>query len=241
MVWGGCLNNDLNSDCDARFGFGMSIIIESEENLEQIQISINFEKLITQLALQLKVDIEESVQDSVKLNGLAQRIVVRRLDNQKTLAYVALGKRGLHILNVTDIKNIIVNQNLTGITEAIDIALDENNWLYVSDEYIGLHVFEDAKNLDTIGNYSPSNFISRPTVAFSVSSTSKRADLYVVDGLNHAMVLKQDLESKTPWQLIGNWRTVGVVESAIFFRTDSKGTIATANGQNGLEKVEIDH
>ena len=188
----------------------------------------------------VKVDIEESVQDSVKLNGLAQRIVVRRLDNQKTLAYVALGKRGLHILNVTDIKNIIVNQNLTGITEAIDIALDENNWLYVSDEYIGLHVFEDAKNLDTIGNYSPSNFISRPTVAFSVSSTSKRADLYVVDGLNHAMVLKQDLESKTPWQLIGNWRTVGVVESAIFFRTDSKGTIATANGQNGVSLFTVE-
>ena len=50
--------------------------------------------------------------DSVKLNGLAQRIVVRRLDNQKTLAYVALGKSGLHILNVTDIENIIVNQTM---------------------------------------------------------------------------------------------------------------------------------
>ena len=99
----------------------------------------------------VKVDVEGSLQGSVKLNGLAERIVVRRLDNQKTLAYVALGKRGLHILNVTDIENIIVNQNPTGITEASDIVLDENNWLYVSDEYIGLHVFEDAKNLTDLG------------------------------------------------------------------------------------------
>ena len=188
----------------------------------------------------VKVDVEGSLQDSVKLNGLAERIVVRRLDNQKTLAYVALGKRGLHILNVTDMENIIVNQNPTGITEASDIVLDENNWLYVSDEYIGLHVFEDAKNLDTTVNHSPSNFIPRPTAAFSVSSTSQRADLYTVDGLNHAMVLKRDLESGTPWQLIGNWRTVGVVESAIFFMTNGKGIIATANGQNGVSLFTVE-
>ena len=195
----------------------------------------------TNPTLQLvKTDVEVSLKNSIELKGMAEQIIVRRLDNQKTLAYISLGKDGLQILNVTDLENIKANQEPVGIVGASDIALDENDRLYVSDQYIGLYIFDYDNNLDTIPNQIPTDFISRPTAAFNVSSTSKKANLHTVDGLNQVSVLSQDLDLKTAWELMGSWRTAGVVESAIFYVNDGQGIIATANGPNGVSLFTVE-
>ena len=114
------------------------------------------------------------------LDGSARRIVVRKFENQ-TLAFITLGANGVQVLDVTDPAQITEVDRIE-IPEAWDLELgDKDNKLYISNQYLGLYIFEDATNLGTVPNQAWVDFIPRPTFAFTVSSTSKQSSLYTVD------------------------------------------------------------
>ena len=186
----------------------------------------------------LQVDLNDTLTPDTVLDGSARRIVVRKFENQ-TLAFITLGANGVQVLDVTDPAQITEVDRIE-IPEAWDLELgDKDNKLYISNQYLGLYIFEDATNLGTVPNQAWVDFIPRPTFAFTVSSTSKQSSLYTVDGLIQLTILERDLKPPILWKVVGDGRTLGTVEDVTRFSLAGQQIIATANGLNGVALFNI--
>ena len=187
----------------------------------------------------LQVDLNDTLTPDTVLDGSARRIVVRKFENQ-TLAFITLGANGVQVLDVTD-PTQITEVDRIGIPDAWDLELgDKDNKLYISNQYLGLYIFEDATNTGTALNQAWVDFIPGPTFAFTVSSTSKQLSLYTVDGLTQLTILERDLKLPISWKVVGNGRTLGTVEDVTIFSLAGQQIIATANGLNGVALFNID-
>ena len=186
----------------------------------------------------LQVDLNDTLTPDTVLDGSARRIVVRKFENT-TLAFITLGANGVQVLDVTDPAQITEVDRIE-IPEAWDLELgDKDNKLYISNQYLGLYIFEDATNLGTVPNQAWVDFIPRPTFAFTVSSTSKQSSLYTVDGLIQLTILERDLKPPILWKVVGDGRTLGTVEDVTRFSLAGQQIIATANGLNGVALFNI--
>ena len=186
----------------------------------------------------LQADLNDTLTPDTVLDGSARRIVVRKFENQ-TLAFITLGANGVQVLDVTDPVQITEVDRI-GIPEAWDLELgDKDNKLYISNQYLGLYIFEDATNPGTVPNQAWVDFIPRPTFAFTVSSTSKQSSLYTVDGLTQLTILERDLKPSILWEAVGGGRTLGTIEDVTIFSLAGQQIIATANGLNGVALFNI--